>query len=286
MNKIALGTAQFGIDYGINNKRGKIPKKEVYDILNKAKEFEIDTIDTAYDYGESEKVIGSFLKITNYKFKIISKLPGCKNNEVKKIFESSLNNLGLSMIYGYLIHNFESYKKDNRIWKVIEKLKKDGKIEKIGFSLYYPQELKYLFEKKIDIDIIQIPYSIFDQRFSTFLIELKQRNIEVYARSVFLQGLVFKKLDELDQRFLKIKSKMSFLFDLSKELNLPISIICIGFVLLNNDVDKVIIGVDRKKNLIENILQLNYISSIIPFYGKLKELKEDDENILIPSNWK
>ena len=57
-------------------------------------------------------------------------------------------------------------------------------------------------------------------------------------------------------------------------------------MLLNNDVDKVIIGIDSKKNLIENILQLNYISSIIPFYGKLKELKEDDENILLPINWK
>lgn len=285
MNKISLGTAQFGMNYGINNKRGKIPQTEVFDILSEAIEFGIDTIDTAYDYGESEKVIGDFLKSTRYKFKVISKLSKCKYSEVKEIFESSLNNLGLYMIYGYLIHSFENYKKDKRIWNEVEKLKKVGKIKKIGFSLYYPQELEYLFGHKVYFDMVQVPYSIFDQRFEPYFAELKQRNIKVHVRSVFLQGLVFKRLDELESRFLKIKPKMSFLHNLSKELNLPISVICLGFVLLN-DVDKVVIGIDSKKNLIENITQLKYISRINLVYEKLKELREDDENIILPINWK
>lgn len=285
MNKISLGSAQFGIDYGINNKRGKIPKEEVFNILSKAIEFGIDTIDTAYDYGESEKIIGDFLRSVRYKFKIISKLPKCKYGKVEQIFESSLNNLGLYMIYGYLIHSFESYKKDKRIWNEVKKLKNVGKIGRIGFSLYYPQELEYLFEHKVYFDIVQVPYSIFDQRFEPYFIELKRRNIEVHVRSVFLQGLVFKGLDELDYRFLKIKPKIVFLHSLSRELNLPISIICLGFVLLNN-VDKVVLGIDSKKNLIENITQLKYISKINLVYEKLKELKEDDENIILPINWK
>ena len=285
MNKISLGTAQFGMNYGINNKRGKIPQTEVFDILSEAIEFGIDTIDTAYDYGESEKVIGDFLKSTRYKFKVISKLSKCKYSEVKEIFESSLNNLGLYMIYGYLIHSFENYKKDKRIWNEVEKLKKVGKIKKIGFSLYYPQELEYLFGHKVYFDMVQVPYSIFDQRFEPYFAELKQRNIKVHVRSVFLQGLVFKRLDELESRFLKIKPKMSFLHNLSKELNLPISVICLGFVLLN-DVDKVVIGIDSKKNLIENITQLKYVSRINLVYEKLKELREDDENIILPINWK
>jgi len=285
MNKISLGTAQFGINYGINNKRGKIPREEVFDILSEAIEFGIDTIDTAYDYGGSEKVIGDFLKSTRYKFKVVSKLPKCKYDKVKEIFESSLNNLGLYMTYGYLIHSFENYKNDKRIWNELEKLKKVGKIKKIGFSLYYPQELEYLLGHKVYFDMVQVPYSVFDQRFEPYFAELKQRNIEVHVRSVFLQGLVFKKLDELESRFLGIKPKLVFLYDLSKELNLPISVICLGFVLLN-DVDKVVIGVDSKENLIENIAKLKYISRISRIYERLKELKEDDENIILPINWK
>ena len=52
MNKIALGTVQFGLDYGVNNKRGKIPADEVFRILDKAAEAGIDTLDTAHAYGE------------------------------------------------------------------------------------------------------------------------------------------------------------------------------------------------------------------------------------------
>jgi len=285
MNKISLGTAQFGMNYGINNKGGKIPKAEVFDILSKAIEFGIDTIDTAYDYGEGERVIGEFLKAVRYKFKIISKLPECKCDRVKEIFQSSLNNLGLCTIYGYLMHSFDSYKRDAGIWNELEKLKDAGKVEKIGFSLYYPGELEYLLERGVYFDVVQVPFSIFDQRFEPFFLKLRQKNIEIHIRSVFLQGLIFKKSDELDSRFLKIKPKIVILQDISEELNLPVSVLCLGFVLLNN-VDKVIIGVDNKENLIDSMTKLKYAGRVNRIYERLKELKEDDENIILPINWK
>jgi len=285
MNKISLGTAQFGLNYGVNNQRGKIPEAEVFDILNKAIEFGIDTIDAAYGYGESERVIGKFLKDTRHKFKIISKLPECKCDRVKEIFQSSLNNLGLCTIYGYLIHSFNSYKRDTGVWSELEKLKNAGKVEKIGFSLYYPGELEYLLENEVYFDIVQVPFSVFDQRFEPFFLELRKKNIEVHIRSVFLQGLVFKKSGELDSGFLKIRPKIVILRDLSEELNLPLSVLCLGFVLLNN-VDKVIVGVDNKENLIDSMTKLKYAGRVNRIYERLKELKEDDENIILPINWK
>ena len=60
MNKIVLGTAQFGLDYGINNKRGRIRADEVLRMLDEAASSGIDTVDTAYSYGDSEKIIGDF----------------------------------------------------------------------------------------------------------------------------------------------------------------------------------------------------------------------------------
>jgi aryl-alcohol dehydrogenase-like predicted oxidoreductase len=286
MNKIVLGAAQFGLDYGINNKRGKIPEKDAYRILNKSVYFGINTVDTARQYGESENVIGNFLKLTGHKFKIISKLPDCKYDEVKGIFRHSLNELGLEKIYAYLIHNFKSYRKEVLIWDEIKKLKNDGKIEKAGFSLYYPQELEYLLKHKVDFDMVQVPYSIFDQRFENYFLELKQRNIDVYVRSVFLQGLLFKKPDSLANRFYKIKNKIIFLLDTSKKIKAPISLLCLGFVLFNKNIDKVIFGVDKEEDLIENLTQLKKLDKIHQVYESLKALREDDENIILPFKWK
>lgn len=113
MSKLVLGTAQFGLDYGINNKRGKLSKKEVFKILTYAKKNEIETLDTAYGYGDSEKIIGEFIKKNKICFKIISKLPKCNSKTVEYIFLKSLAKLSQDKIYGYLIHDFESFLKNN-----------------------------------------------------------------------------------------------------------------------------------------------------------------------------
>ena len=89
-NKIVLGTAQFGLDYGISNKDGQIPESGVFEILNESIISGIDVLDTAYTYGNSEQVIGNFVKKHGNVFKIISKLPECDPRDVKKIFESNI----------------------------------------------------------------------------------------------------------------------------------------------------------------------------------------------------
>ena len=94
-NKIALGTAQFGMDYGINNTRGKLPKNEVFEILNLASKSGVDTLDTAYSYGESETLIGEFIAKNKKGFHIISKLPKCEISEVENILNSSLFKLNI-----------------------------------------------------------------------------------------------------------------------------------------------------------------------------------------------
>ena len=72
MNKICLGSAQFGADYGIANKNGQVEQIEVKKILDYAATVKIDSIDTAIDYGNSEEIIGQY---ANDRFKIGSKLP-------------------------------------------------------------------------------------------------------------------------------------------------------------------------------------------------------------------
>jgi aryl-alcohol dehydrogenase-like predicted oxidoreductase len=285
-NKIALGTAQFGMDYGINNQRGKIPEKEVFEILCEASRSGIDTLDSAYAYGDSEAVIGNFIRESKKDFKIVSKSPKYEIEEMENIFDSSLKQLGINAFYGYLIHSFDHYRKYPEIWNKLEKLKSDEKIEKIGFSLYFPSELDYILEKNLNIDIIQVPYSIFDQRFAQYFQELKNNGVEIHVRSVFLQGLVFRNPGELDYYFIKIKEKLVNLNSLSIKQNIPIVALCLNFAALNRSVDKVVVGVDSLNNLKEIVSSLDYHGDVQNIFSKLSWFKEEDENIILPFNWK
>lgn len=285
MHKIVLGTAQFGMDYGINNKRGMIPQAEAFDIFSKAMEIGIDTFDTAYEYGESERVLGSFIKAGANRPKIISKLPKCGKEEVREIVNASLRNLEIPSIYGYLVHNFEAYRKERGVWDELEKLKKSGRIQKVGFSIYFPRELEFILEGGLRLDMIQVPFSVFDQRFAPYLAELKNRKTEIYARSVFLQGLVFKKSVELDSYFGGMRAKIEQLNLLTQEYGIPVFALCVNFVAKNEFVNKVIVGIDSIGHLEEIMQAPNFLlksDSVIP---QVSNLRVDDENIIVPSNW-
>lgn len=286
MNKFALGTVQFGMDYGINNKKGEIPQSEVFEILNQAIKFGVDTIDTAYSYGESERVLGNFIKFSKCNLKIISKLPSCESNRVKEIFKSSLNKLGVSSLYGYLVHNFEDYKNNPGIWDELEKLKYNGKVEKIGFSFYFPSEFESVLEDDLKIDMVQVPFSVFDQRFRPYFSELKRKKVEIYARSVFLQGLAFKEPAELDSYFEPIKNKIEQSILLSKETKIPIFALCLNFVIRCEFIDKVIVGVDNIQHFNEIMQSPAYISKLDNIIHQLSNLRVDDEKIILPFNWR
>lgn len=280
-----LGTVQFGLDYGINNVRGKIPREEAYRILKFAYDKGINFLDTAYDYGDSQKVIGEFIKDYGCKFDIISKI-SVERDTIYGNLEKTLKYLNVSQLYGLLVHDFNCFleRKEETI-NVLKELKLQGKVKKIGFSLYHPEELEFLLDKKYDIDIAQIPFNVFDQRFGELLPELRRRNIEVHARSVFLQGLFFKDLDRLEGKFFGIKEKISRLHYISCSKNIPISALCMNFVLLNDCVDRVIVGVDSLSQLKENLDITDYKEEVTELYNDLVNLREDKEDYILPYKW-
>ena len=286
IRKIALGTAQFGLDYGINNLRGKIPFTEAKNILAYAHNSGIRILDTAFAYGDSESVIGSIMSENNMSFKIVSKSPkDILPEKVYSYFYESLKRLNKEKIYGYLVHAFQTVKKYPEIWKNFCELRKDKKVKKIGFSLYYPSEIDFLLKNNIKFDIVQIPYSIFDQRFESYFQILKQHNVEIHVRSVFLQGLFFKNPKKIDFQFKSIKEKLILLTKLAKDNDTSVASICLNFVHENEYIDKVIIGVDSLNNLKDNLSSINKRNYTNRYFDILKKMKVDDENIIIPSNW-
>lgn len=285
-NKLVLGTAQFGMDYGINNERGKIPREEVFEILSEALSSGIDTFDTAYDYGESELLIGEFVKTFQKNLRIISKLPKCEPSEVDSLFNTSIDRLGVDSLYGYYIHNFQNYIENQGIWEVLEDMKAGEKIRKIGFSLYYPSELEYILNNNVNVDMIQLPYSVFDRRFEKYFSTLKNKNVEIYVRSIFLQGLGFRDPLKLKGSFEKIKDKILGLRLISKKMNIPLASLFLNFVMLNNYVDRVVIGVDSLENLREIVTYSSQENEVEPVMEELAFYRENDEQIILPVNWK
>ena len=282
--KLILGTVQFGLNYGVNNQSGQVSKESVETILSLASNKGIKILDTSSAYGTSEKVLGEVLNENDMKFRIISKYPR-SSRSVKTIFEESLYTLNQKKLYGYLIHHFDFFRKKQEIWRDFLLLKEVGKVTKIGFSLYNVDELKFLLDRDIAFDILQFPYNIFDRQFEKFFPLLKERNVETHVRSVFLQGLFFKPLKNLEGKLLPLRKYVESLHSYCKVHCLKIEELALGYVYSSEYTNGVLIGVDTIEQLESNIKNLGYnISPKDIDFVRSIEIKEKE--LLSPVNWK
>ena len=257
IKKFMIGTAQFGLEYGLTNQKGRVKKNEIIKILKYAKKKKNNFIDTSQAYGVSE----NNLKLANEKsWKIITKinLSGLKknqniDNEIKKKISISMKNLNRKSIYGILLQNSNIIfsKKGPKIYKALTFLKKKGLIKKFGYSIYDFKNIKKICNK-LKPDIIQCPFNIFDRRLieNNNLTLLKNNNIEVHVRSIFLQGLLLS----LNKKIIyKEFSKNIKLFDLwnkfLKKEKISSLDACVNFVNKNKQIDKIIIGIENLKQL-------------------------------------
>ena len=238
VNKLCIGTAQFGLDYGITNQNGMVNEKEIRNIFKIAEANNVNFIDTAQSYNESERVIGRNIKNKNF-FKIITKLDSklfkCPreelNNSLENGFLKSLKNLKVKSIDSLLLHNHKNLREiDNEIiFNWIESLKERKLINRFGLSIYTPDDLIDLNIEKLDL--IQLPFSIYDQRFKKngIIKYLSENGVSVHIRSIFLQGLLLqesnlwpnnisKSFKLHHDRFLKeiIKNKLNLLEEIMR----------------------------------------------------------------------
>lgn len=191
MPKLALGTVQLGLDYGISNNQGRVSIKNAQQLLMQAESLSIDMLDTAAMYGSSERVLG---QIANDSFKLVTKLAIDTDAtiNVSQLLQESLIKLRKRTIYGVMLHDANVLNSPQSIEIALQlaELKAKGLVHKIGMSLYFPEQIK-LFEI-LKPDIIQIPLNVLDQRFlqDGLLTKMKEQGIEIHVRSAFLQGLL------------------------------------------------------------------------------------------------
>ncbi len=281
VHKLVLGTVQFGLNYGINNHSGQVKQEEADKILQWAKRSGINTLDTSSAYGTSECVLGKSLSENDLHFQIVSKYPQSDEN-VATVWASSMEKLQQKKLYGYLVHHFEFYQSHPQLWEGMKQLKAEGKVEKIGFSLYNTDQLQYLLDNGVEFDILQFPYNLFDRQFDVYLSPLKQCGVEVHTRSAFLQGLFFKDLDSLSWQLEPLKPYLSRIRSYCATHSITIEQCALSFVLQKNFIDGVLIGVDNVNQLQNNI---NVAIHTVEVNELAEQINVKETSLLNPSNW-
>ncbi len=264
--RLTLGTAQFGLDYGITNKKGKVDIKEIKKIISLAKSNGIFSYDTAQEYGDSEKILGQYTKDENFNF--TTKISNLKvesfNPENIKIchekLESSLKNLNIKSIDTLLMHDVSDFKKPGNIYlkNWLKEIKNMKLVKKIGVSIYDQKELLNI--NRDFLDVVQIPISLYNQKFlkGSILGDLKKLDSKIQARSIFLQGLLItpsqKWPNSMQENLKKHHSRLeSFL----KAKDISLLDIALAFIKSINYIDSIIIGITSVNDLQEIIESYN-----------------------------
>lgn len=287
MSRLALGTAQFGSNYGVANKGGKVLYRQTQDILELAMKSGIDTIDTAASYGDSEKVLGS---LGTTKFRVVTKLgpllPASSSIEdtVQTKVKGALERLDLTSIYGLLIHNTEDLFGPNgkALVASLMRLKDIGLIGKVGVSVYEPQELRRVMKVALP-DLVQLPLNLVDRRFARdgLLGELYDKGIEIHSRSAFLQGLLLMPLDDLPEKFHRWYPLFKRWDTVKQQSRFTQAALCLSYPLSFSEIARVVVGVDNLRQLTELLdAECQDAANV-----DLSFLESSDLTLINPSKW-
>lgn len=284
--KLALGTVQFGQEYGISNVSGKIPFNEAKSMIELASDYKIDTIDTAINYGDSERCLG-LIGVANKN--IITKLPTIPEKEkdieswIFERVENSIKRLNINSLHGLLLHdpNQLFLPKGKILYNSLEKLKEQNIVKKIGISIYQPNQAKNAIQN-YNIDIVQLPCNVFDQRFNSqgVIKELYNIGIEVHVRSVFLQGLLLMPYNEIPQKFMPWNNLITCWHKWLQNNSLTPLQGCLAYVNSIDEIKKIVVGAENTNQLRQIINDLN-IDNVAEF----PNISSEDENLINPGKW-
>lgn len=287
LEKIILGTVQFGLDYGINNSSGKFSKNQVFDILDTAFSSGIRMLDTADAYGNASDLIGAYHRQSENTFDVITKFKSGYSNleNLETYIDQTLEKLSIQSIFGYLYHSFSDYIEHLDVLEQLVLLRDKKKIKHIGVSLYTNDELEQVLEND-DIKIIQLPYNLLDNanKRGVILKRAKGKGKIIHTRSVFLQGLFFKDVQHLPEILLPLKKSLIKIQKLASNEAELIASISLNYALSVQNIDGVLIGVDNINQLKQNIEMIN--RNLSKSIGKeIDRINIEDVSLLNPSNW-
>lgn len=277
--KLALGTAQFGLNYGVSNTIGKVSDHELQQILRVAADTGIILLDTAQAYGDAESRLGM---MSTEHFQVISKLaPGITAATAQATVYQSLQQLKQPRLYGLMLHRTQDYSPE--LWQELQFMQSTGLIGKLGISVYTPEELDAWYTHDPLPSLVQLPANLLDQRFlrSGWLDRLKDAECEIHVRSVFLQGLLLMPPEQRPHRFSRFNAQFNSFDTLAQQygrLNLALAI-----QYAMPQIDRFVIGCCSAAE-ISDIVKACQQAPILNT-SELASLMSDDIQLLNPALW-
>lgn len=257
LSRLALGTAQFGLEYGVANRGGQMAAAEAACIVRTAKARGLDTLDTAALYGDSERRLG---EIGVGDWRVVTKLPPYPDASasvgewVEAATRASLHRLGLTRLYGLLLHRpGQLLERDGAaLYAALGRLTHLGLVEKIGVSIYDPSELDALCGA-YRFDLVQAPFNVIDRRLieTGWAARLRAEGIEVHVRSIFLQGLLLMNADSRPRPFARWQPLWDQWERWLAERNLHPLEVCVQHALSFPHISRVLVGVDNAAQLVQ-----------------------------------
>ena len=288
-SRLVLGTVQLGMAYGVANMHGAPTKEEAFVILDAALEGGINTFDTAAAYGNSEEVLGSWIKAREQKeaVSIVTKIKGDDAATIREEIEDSLSRLQIPKLDGCLLHTPQNmYKAD--VMNSLIYTKKAGLASNIGVSVY--DEVDALHALELGVDYIQVPYNAFDQRLDAtdFFERAKEHGVTVFARSPFLQGLLLMDPEHLSPHLTHARLSLEQFTEIAKQHDLSQLEAAFGFAYRHCRADHIVFGVDTVAQLKEITSAPERLSAEhAPWIDEIvSAFQTMDRTITDPRSWK
>ena len=287
--RLALGTVQFGLPYGVANSKGQVSYDQAEAMLGAMRTVGIDTIDTAIAYGEAETVLG---RIGISGFRLVSKVPALRepalaiDDWVVAQVEASLERLRVPRLGGLMLHAPDDLlgPHGSDLARGLRRARDAGLAERIGLSVYSPEQLAALVDR-LPLEILQIPLNVFDRRFieTGWLDRLVANDVEVHARSVFLQGLLLMPSDRIPSKFAPFRSLIDGWHSwLAGDAAAGMSTVqaCLAHVASYAGISRLVVGADSLAQL-QDIIEA---ASAVPLRAP-KSLASPATPLINPAQW-
>lgn len=284
--RLALGTVQFGLSYGVSNDLGRPDADEVRRILGLARASGIDALDTAPAYGDSEAVLG---RAGTRGFRVISKVPKLPEDvtDVRGFIlggvQQSLDRLGLSRLHGLLLHDAEQLcsPRGAEIRDAVLEAQALGLVAKIGLSIYAPDRLA-AFTEVLAPQIVQAPFNILDRRLvvSGWADRLTAAGVELHVRSAFLQGLLLLAPSARPEKFRRMSAVWAAWDGWLAATGLRPLVACLRYVAMQQQIDRIVIGVNSAAELRAIVEVPDAPLTLLPDWPN-----DIDQRLIDPSQW-
>lgn len=295
--QLALGTAQFGLDYGITNAAGQLGDEAVQALLQECRTLGWTLLDTAGGYGDSERRLGHFLRAgPPHEWQVMTKTPASRKHRFgaadlerfRAAWQVSREQFGLAPLHALLVHHAEDLLAPGgeALHGWLCELRERGEVDQIGVSVYEGAQVDALFDRFSGagrpFDIVQLPASIADQRLLAHpsLIRLRDMGVQLHVRSLYLQGLLLAAPEFVEQKF-PGKGRWVHQFRLFCEQH-GISQVqgCLSFLKSNPVFDVAVVGVTS----VPELVQLDQAYASAPLLD-WRALADNDPMWVDPRRW-